>query len=70
MFYLYVNESTDKKYKEEIDFDIEGLAIIGQEDQKHVKVELGPGYTKILKLEATSGPWKIGQAFSMEFVAV
>jgi len=32
MFYLYTNETTDKKYIEEITFDIEGLEIAGQED--------------------------------------
>ena len=45
MFYLYTNETKDKKYLEEITFDIEGLKISGQEDQKLVKVEIGPGQT-------------------------
>ena len=60
MFYLYVNETSDKKYKEEITFDIEGLAIADQEDQKQVKVEIGPGESRAVSLVATGGPWKIG----------
>ena len=43
MFYLYQNNSFNKKLKEEIKYQLEGLEIVGQEDQQNVVIDIGPG---------------------------
>lgn len=59
IFFYYKNNTQDKTLKEEISFDITGLSIEG-EDGTDVKFELGPNQEKVVKLEATGGPWTFG----------
>ena len=43
MFYVYVNNTPDKLFKETIEFDLEGLEIVGNENQRKVVIEVNPG---------------------------
>ena len=62
MFFLYVNKTTDKVLTEDIDYVLEGLEVMNQDDKKKVRVRVGPGEEQIVQLGATEGVWKVAQA--------
>lgn len=43
IFFVYKNDSAENVLKEEITFDVDGLAIDGEHEDFKVTLELGPG---------------------------
>lgn len=70
MFFLYVNKTTDKILTEDIEYALEGLEVINQDDKKKVQVRVGPGSEQIVQLGATEGAWKIAQAMKQSVTDV
>jgi hypothetical protein len=59
IIFYYKNNTSDKTLKEEINFDITGLEIEGEQSHD-IKLDIGPKAEKVLKLVATGGPWTFG----------
>ena len=62
--YFYENLTEDKTLSEDLKFNIEGLYIVGNDEgNTEVKVELGPGESRLVQLKSTGeGGWKIGMS--------
>jgi len=50
--------------KEEVEYELGGLEIEGQDDQTRVFVTLEPGEEQVVKLKATGGAWSISQSIA------
>ena len=50
--------------EEEIEFTLQGLEIESKPGETTIEVIVNPGETKMVKLVATGGPWKIQQGIS------
>ena len=59
-----MNKTEDKVLEEEVEFTLQGLEIEGQPGESTIEVIVNPGETKMVKLVATGGPWKIQQGIS------
>ena len=51
VIFVYLNDSIDKILSERVEFDLKGIEICGQEDQKVVQFELGPKEQKVILLK-------------------
>ena len=58
--YLYVNETPNRTLDEDLEFQIQGLELEENPGQTEINVKVGPGQKRLVKLAATTGPWKIG----------
>jgi hypothetical protein len=51
---LYQNKSTTKVLEELIEYEMEGLEIVGLEGEKRINIVVGPNSDKLIKLRNTS----------------
>lgn len=69
MFIIYKNDTADKILNEEVNFELEGLAIEGEpEGTTTVAMEVGPGSEKIVKLVAVADDFGFGMGNSYNVV--
>ena len=64
IFFVWQNETENLKYTEIVTFDMEGLQVVGHEDQEVVTIVVGPGEEESLKLTTTGASWKFGMSVS------
>ena len=62
--YVYKNSSDNQTLNETLTFDMEGLAIAGQDDQEKCEFSVGPGGQHVIELKKTGGGWALGTSCS------
>lgn len=53
VIFVYLNDSDDTILQELVEFELKGIVICGQDDQRFVKFELGPKQQKVILLTIT-----------------
>jgi hypothetical protein len=59
---VYKNDTPDKTLVENLEFNMTGLEIVGQEGETKTEVKCGPGETKDVQLNAVGNGYQFGMS--------